>query len=135
VIVACDHGGRTELATRVSGVETAGRVPGSLAAALQTGSPCAEVSSLLARVTTVLLRCEYVVADGLVTPVAGSEIAGAVDVSLAAALPTRPSSCAGAYAAVSGAGFGLVSPGPAPAAGDVDASDVVIWRRHYGSTL
>ena len=71
--MACDHGGRTELATRVSGVETAGRLPGSLAAALQTGSPCA--------------------------------------------------------------GFGLVSPGPAPAAGDVDASDVVIWRRHYGSTL
>jgi hypothetical protein len=176
VIVACDHSARTALVTRVSGVETAGRVPDSLAAALQAGSSCAEVFNVLAqerfdlvhrlvgapgdfngdgdsdgrdfliwqrgssraptrpsaRVTTVLLRCDYVVADGLMTRVAGSEIAGAIAASLAAALATRPS-CAEAYAALAGAGFGLVSVAPAPAADGADYSDFAMWKSEFGS--
>lgn len=172
VIVACDHGTRTPLATRMSGVETAGRIPDNVAAALQVGTSCAEVFNALSlggfdlvhrlprtadddfccrdfmiwqrnlgqaparrsRVTTVLLGCDYVVADTLVTRVAGSEIAGAIDASLAALLATRPS-CAGAYAALAGAGFGLVSAAPAPAAGGVvDASDLGVFRNSFGAT-
>ena len=177
VIVACDHGGG-EPASRVSGVETAGRMPARLAAALQAGASCAEVFNLLARerfelahrltgasgdydgdgdvdgrdflvwqrhtspaparpsarVATVLLGCEYVVADDLVTRVASSETAGAIDASLAAALATGPA-CAEAYAALAGAGFGLVSGAPAPAASGVDAADFAIWRSRFGSSL
>jgi hypothetical protein len=178
VIVACDHSVGTEFATRVSGIETAGRVSDSLAAALQARTSCAEVFNLLAlggfelvhrlagasgdyngdgdvdgrdfliwqrgyspqpslpsaRVTTVLLSCDYeVVADRLVTRVAGSEIAGAIDASLAAALATRPS-CSEAYAALAGAGFGLVSAGPAPAASPVSAGDLAVWQSNYGTS-
>jgi translation initiation factor 1 (eIF-1/SUI1) len=177
VIVACDHSVGTELATRVSGIETAGRVADSLAAALQARTSCAEVFNLLAlggfelvhrlagpsgdyngdgdvdgrdfliwqrggspaparpsvRVTTVLLSCEYEVTDRLVTRVAGSEIAGAIDASLAAALATRPS-CSEAYAALAGAGFGLVSAGPAPPASPLSASDLADWQSNYGTS-
>jgi len=176
VIVACDHYRPPEFATHVSGVEAAGRMPDSLAAALQAGTSCAEVFNLLARggfelvhrlagaagdfdgdvdgrdfltwqrggspaparpsarVTTVLLSCEYVVADSLTTQVAGSEIAGAIDAALAAALATRPS-CAEANAALAGTGLRLVSAAAAPAASGVDASDLAVWRSNFGSGL
>jgi len=171
VIVACDHSAGTPLVTRVSGVETAGRVD-EVSAALQVGTSCAEVFNSLAeggfelvlrtpgisgdfdndgdvdgrdflvwqrggspaaarpsrRVTTVLISCEYVVADTLMTRVAGSEIAGRIDASLAAALAARPS-CAVAYAALAGAGFGLVSAAPGPAAG----GGLADWQTNYGT--
>lgn len=175
VIVACQHSGQAQLTSRVSGVETAGRVPAGLAAALQAGTSCAEAFNLLAlgrfrllhrvkgatgdydgdgdvdgrdfliwqrggspasarpspRVSTVLIRCEYLLTDTLMTRVAGSEIAGAIDASLAAVLATRPS-CADAYAALAGVRFALVSAASAPAASQVDASDYAIWQSNFG---
>jgi hypothetical protein len=82
------------------------------------------------RVTRVLLKCEYVVADRLITRVVGSEVAGAIDASLAAVLAARPS-CAEAYAALAGARFGLVSAGPAPAASGT--GNLADWQANYGT--
>lgn len=80
------------------------------------------------RPTTVLLRCSYMVADEhRMTRVVGSEIAGPIGASLAAALAARPS-CTEAYAALAGAGFRLLS-APA-AAGAVDAADYMVWQRN-----
>lgn len=176
VIVACDHGGRAELATRVSGVEAAGRVPERLAAALEAEASCAGAFNVLgragfelahrlpavqgdfdtnddidgrdfwiwrrtegasaaqppARAATVLLKCDYVVADGLVTRVAGSETAGPVSTRLAAALSAGPS-CAAAWAMLTDAGLGLVSVEPAPVAGGIHASDLADWQSDYGA--
>lgn len=176
VIVACQYSGQALLTSRVSGVETAGRMPAGFAAALQAGTSCAEAFNLLAggrfalvhrvkgatgdfdddgvvdgsdflvwqrgvspaptrpssRMATVLLRCEYLVTDTLVTRVAGSEIAGAIDPSLAAALANRPT-CADAYAALAGVQFGVVSAAPAPSASQVDASDFSVWQRNFGA--
>jgi hypothetical protein len=47
VIVACDHGGRSGLVTRVSGVEASGRVPERLVAALGAETSCAVAFNML----------------------------------------------------------------------------------------
>jgi hypothetical protein len=80
----------------------------------------------------VLVRCDYLVADDLVTRVSGIETAGAVSVRLAAALAAGPS-CAEAYVLLADEGLGLVSAEPAPVADGISASDLADWQSNYGA--
>lgn len=87
------------------------------------------------RTVTVILKCDYLGADGFSTRVAGVETAGPVSARLAAALGAEMS-CAQAASLLADAGLELVhvSQSRPATGGAVSGSDLAVWTSNYGSS-